>query len=212
MANRFWVGGSGTWDATAGTKWALTSGGAGGQTVPTYIDDVYFDANSNVALTSWTVTLGTAPTCANFNVINPDGQMTLNRGTLGANTLTVYGTWNVVTTNTYFVLSGTGQVKFTIGTQTTISTLLTSVGSKITFGGNLPAATPIPIIEVPAYSKMNYNVSFPEPSIPAITSNIGFVDKTIDKGFLNPDKEDYNEIFGSSKSNTITPLPYQFWG
>jgi hypothetical protein len=29
MANRYWVGGTATWDATAGTKWATTSGGAG---------------------------------------------------------------------------------------------------------------------------------------------------------------------------------------
>jgi len=45
MANRFWVGGDADWDATAGTKWALTSGGAGGQAVPTAADDVFFDAN-----------------------------------------------------------------------------------------------------------------------------------------------------------------------
>lgn len=49
---RYWVGGSATWDATAGTKWALTSGGAGGQAVPTATDDVFFDAASgNVTVT-----------------------------------------------------------------------------------------------------------------------------------------------------------------
>jgi len=42
MANRYWVGGSDQWNGTAGTKWALTSGGAGGQTVPTSADDVFF--------------------------------------------------------------------------------------------------------------------------------------------------------------------------
>ena len=46
MANRFWVGGSATWDATVGTKWALTSGGVGGQAVPTATDDVFFDSAS----------------------------------------------------------------------------------------------------------------------------------------------------------------------
>ena len=46
MAARYWVGGTDTWDNTAGTKWALTSGGAGGQAVPTTADDVFFDANS----------------------------------------------------------------------------------------------------------------------------------------------------------------------
>ncbi len=46
MAARYWVGGTASWDATAGTKWALTSGGAGGQAVPTSADDVFFDAAS----------------------------------------------------------------------------------------------------------------------------------------------------------------------
>lgn len=49
MAARYWVGGSADWDATAGTKWATTSGGAGGAAVPTSADDVYFDANSGSA-------------------------------------------------------------------------------------------------------------------------------------------------------------------
>lgn len=46
MADRYWVGGTAAWDATAGTKWATTSGGAGGASVPTSADDVYFDGNS----------------------------------------------------------------------------------------------------------------------------------------------------------------------
>lgn len=46
MANRFWVGGTDTWDGTAGTKWATTSGGAGGAAVPGAGDDVFFDAAS----------------------------------------------------------------------------------------------------------------------------------------------------------------------
>lgn len=50
MANRYWVGGTATWDTTAGSKWALTSGGAGGQAVPTASDDVFFDAASGAAV------------------------------------------------------------------------------------------------------------------------------------------------------------------
>jgi hypothetical protein len=33
------------WNGTAGLKWALTSGGTGGQTVPGTADDVIFDSN-----------------------------------------------------------------------------------------------------------------------------------------------------------------------
>lgn len=44
MANRYWVGGAGSWTDTA--RWSTTSGGAGGASVPGSSDDVYFDANS----------------------------------------------------------------------------------------------------------------------------------------------------------------------
>ena len=47
MANRYWVGGTGNWDATT-THWSATSGGSGGASVPTYSDNVFFDANSGV--------------------------------------------------------------------------------------------------------------------------------------------------------------------
>lgn len=43
---RYWVGGTATWNGTADTKWSLTSGGAGGEAVPTSSDDVFFDAAS----------------------------------------------------------------------------------------------------------------------------------------------------------------------
>ena len=54
MANRYWVGGSASWDATAGSKWALTSAGSGGEAVPTSSDDVFLDSGSGVV----TVTVG----------------------------------------------------------------------------------------------------------------------------------------------------------
>lgn len=64
MANRYWVGGTDSWDGTAGTKWATTSGGAGGAAIPTSSDDVFFDANSG----SGTVTIATGNTgCLSLN-------------------------------------------------------------------------------------------------------------------------------------------------
>lgn len=56
MASRYWVGGTATWDATAGTKWATTSGGAGGSAIPTAADDVFFDGSSGAV----TVTLSSS--------------------------------------------------------------------------------------------------------------------------------------------------------
>jgi hypothetical protein len=46
MANRYWVGGSGTWNTSSTTNWSTSSGGASGASVPTGADAVIVDANS----------------------------------------------------------------------------------------------------------------------------------------------------------------------
>jgi hypothetical protein len=35
MADRYWVGGTGTWDGTSTANWAASSGGGSGASVPT---------------------------------------------------------------------------------------------------------------------------------------------------------------------------------
>jgi hypothetical protein len=62
MANRFWVGGTNTWNATSTGKWATTSGGASGAATPTAADDVFFDASS-----TGVVTLATGIACRSLN-------------------------------------------------------------------------------------------------------------------------------------------------
>lgn len=106
MADRYWVGGNANWDATAGTKWALTSNGAGGQAVPTAADDVYFDGGSgavtctisgsrvaqSINCTGFTGTLaGTAaPTLAISGSLTLDTGMTLTYA--GTTTFNATGT------------------------------------------------------------------------------------------------------------------------
>ena len=63
MALRYWVGGTANWDGTAGTKWSDTSGGAGGFSVPTSADDVFFDAASGAV----TVTSTVGVSCLSIN-------------------------------------------------------------------------------------------------------------------------------------------------
>ena len=46
MANRYWVGGTGSWDTSSTANWSDTSGGAGGASAPTSADDVFFNSNS----------------------------------------------------------------------------------------------------------------------------------------------------------------------
>jgi len=54
MANRYWVGGSGTWNTTSTANWSTTTGGASGASAPGAADVALFDANSGTG----TVTLG----------------------------------------------------------------------------------------------------------------------------------------------------------
>jgi len=59
MANRFWVGGTGVWDASSTANWSLTSGGAAGASAPTSADAAFFDSLSGTG----TCTTATGATC-----------------------------------------------------------------------------------------------------------------------------------------------------
>lgn len=64
MATRYWVGGSGTWDASATTHWAASSGGASGASAPTSSDDVVIDTSS----TGGTITIASGAAANNVTV------------------------------------------------------------------------------------------------------------------------------------------------
>lgn len=65
MANRFWRGGTGTWDAADTTHWSATSGGAGGASVPTSSDNVFFDSSSGLSGATVTISVFGVP-CKDF--------------------------------------------------------------------------------------------------------------------------------------------------
>jgi hypothetical protein len=101
MADRYWVGGTATWDATAGTKWAATSGGAGGQTVPTAADNVFFDVSSGAN----TVTISGTRPCLSLNATGFTGTLAgtatpllqINASLTLASGMTIDGTLTTVT-------------------------------------------------------------------------------------------------------------------
>lgn len=87
MASRFWVGGSGTWDASSTTHWAATSGGSSGASVPTSADTVTIDSNSGG---TFTITLGANTASAPVTITN--GTVTLSSsGFTCTGTLTING-------------------------------------------------------------------------------------------------------------------------
>jgi hypothetical protein len=69
MADRYWVGGTDSWNVVALLKWSTTSGGVGGAAVPTAADDVYFDANSGTG----TVTFNQDGVCRNLSFTSGSG-------------------------------------------------------------------------------------------------------------------------------------------
>jgi hypothetical protein len=80
MADRYWVGGTGSWNST--TKWSTTSGGASGASVPTSSDNAIFDANSGTA--HFTVTVTDNATCANLT-LTPYGADGVTQFAVGVN-------------------------------------------------------------------------------------------------------------------------------
>jgi hypothetical protein len=83
MANRYWVGGSGTWDNSSTANWSTTSGGAAGASAPTGADQVFFDANSG---TSATVTVESTAVALTTNINKSDLTLSLaGNATLATN-------------------------------------------------------------------------------------------------------------------------------
>lgn len=128
MANRYWVGGTGTWDATVGTKWAATSGGPGGETVPTAADDVFFDAASGAN----TVTISGTRPCLSFNatgftgtlagtatpILQINASLTLGSGMTVAGTLTTVSFVGTTATRT-ITSNGISLINVTVATTST---------------------------------------------------------------------------------------------
>ena len=143
MADRYWILGTGTWDSTSTTNWSTSSGGAGGASVPTAADNVFFDANSNVLATAFTVTMANSPrVCNDFTASGLDGAMTLAGTAIG---LTISGNFTLPSTNytgtytgaTLFNSTTTGKTITTNGVTPSTSVLFNGVGGGWSLGSAL---------------------------------------------------------------------------
>lgn len=127
MANRYWVGGTGTWNGTSTTNWSTTSGGASGASVPTSADNVFFDSASSGA--SYTVTMATATAvCANLSFAAPATGSVTWAGTSAAS---IYGDLTIAASGVTRSYNGT--ITF-LGTGSfSVTTNGVSLSSNITF-------------------------------------------------------------------------------
>lgn len=111
MADRYWVGGAGTWDATT-THWAASSGGAAGASVPTATDNVIFDTLSNFPTNaSYAATIGTASTCLDISIAGPAAN-TVTITSVAGSILSVYGSWFNASTGVVFSSTGACAINF----------------------------------------------------------------------------------------------------
>jgi len=125
MANRYWVGGSGSWN---GNHWSGTSGGAGGASVPTAADNVFFDANSGFSSSPSDTRIVQIDIDASCNNMDWTGVTNSPMVTGTGRSLYIYGTLTTVVgmtwpSNNYVYLWRPGSTSFT--------------SNGITFGGTL---------------------------------------------------------------------------
>lgn len=152
MPDRYWVGGTASWDGTAGTKWSATSGGAGGASVPTTADNVFF-----TNLSTGTCTIATGNTgAASINCTGFAGTIT------GSAAITVAGSVTLVAAMTY---THTGTMTFTgTGTLTTAGKAFSGVtvsgaGITLTLGDALNTATRTLTVTQGTFTTNNFSVS-----------------------------------------------------
>jgi hypothetical protein len=90
MSDRYWVGGSGVWTASATANWSYTSGGPGGAPVPTSEDNVYIDANSDIGAAFEIRVEGSNPVCKSLYIF-PEQFLEFVTLSYGFHTLSIYG-------------------------------------------------------------------------------------------------------------------------
>lgn len=132
MADRYWVGGSGTWDTTSTANWSASSGGASGASAPTTADVVFLNANSGAV----TVTLGEDVPCLRLTCTGFTG--TLDFVTYK---ISVSGTGVLVTQSTTMTVSGTPLIELTNSSATSRTLSITNVTEANAISYNVTAGT-----------------------------------------------------------------------
>ena len=122
MANRYWVGGTGTWTVSSTTNWSATSGGASGASAPTSADSVFFDQAA-----TYTVTKASVP-CLDLTV--SAGVVTIS----GSGEISVSGSVNVIAATVFASGAGLTFVSTVTGKTINISSTNTST-LDLTFNG-----------------------------------------------------------------------------
>lgn len=144
MANRYWVGGTGTWNTSSTTNWSGTPGGASGASVPTAIDAVIIDGASSSPIITLTgsltcqslTTTGATCTFTSTGTLAVSGSITLSSTTTwsATGTITVNATSTITTNGVTINSSISTAVSVTLGSALTLGTtnIFTFTGGTLT--------------------------------------------------------------------------------
>jgi len=143
LADRYWRGGTGTWNTTT-TNWSTASGGSGGASAPGLSDTAIFDGNSSPSGVSYTVTRTATATIAALTASNPSaGTLTMagsSAWTFGASNGTVNIGPGITWTNTGAItFAGSVDGTLFLKGSTTIpnNMILNRAGFNLTLSGNV---------------------------------------------------------------------------
>jgi hypothetical protein len=163
MADRYWVGGTANWDGTAGTKWATTSGGAGGASVPTSADDVFF-----TNLSTGTCTISTGNTGAkSINCTGFTGTLAGSAAITVSGSITLDAGMGFTYTN-IFTINATGTL--TTAGKSLQGLNVAAPGGTVTLGDALTIAANDLQITSGTFTTANYNVT--SPNLRSTNSNV----------------------------------------
>jgi fibronectin-binding autotransporter adhesin len=197
---RYWVGGAGTWDATSTTNWSATSGGAGGESVPTSADAVIFDSASNATAyaVNFLPTGATILRCGSLTIAGPaSGDVTIqSSGSIvihGNITLPATGLNRTYTGIIYLSGSTAGKTITTNGVSLNSNITLNGVGAEWALADALENSTQSLTVNNGTFSTAGFNFT-----TAAITSN-GQTNRTINFGSSTVSVSG-NFIFGTSIS------------
>ena len=208
MADRYWVGGTGTWDGTSTANWSATDAGAPGASAPTSADNVFIRATSGTGV----ITATASATCAACSFITANislqlsgsptfaGTLTFLTGTitLGSNTLSClsFSSGGTSTRNIDFgtgaiTVTGSGPSLFSI----TGATGLTLTGTPVVnISNNSSTASTIQTPTLPEATSISFNITTGTYTLSASTSTVVNLNFT---GFAGTYAPSATTIFGS---------------
>ena len=131
-ASRYWVLGTGNWDASTTTNWGSASGTADNASVPTSSDDVHFDAGSNTSNAAYTCTVTVTAHCNDLMFDAKPGDGLGGTITYGGSTVTISGSLSLLSGMTH----GGGIITFAAtATGKTVTSNAVALSGNVTFNG-----------------------------------------------------------------------------